>query len=83
MKLLDYLKKNSSELVGVLLVAILCSFCMKDIVNDWSDAMLPEKTFSVRAVENDGNRNVTIVYEGNQNELFTQLKDASNKAETG
>lgn len=56
---------------------------MKDVVNTWADAFLPVKSVTVRAVANDGNRNVTIVYEGNERELFPQLKKASEEAETG
>lgn len=80
-----FLKKEfrAHEIVGIILLAVLFSFCLKDVVNRGADVFLPEKTVTVRAAENDGNRNVTIVYEGNKNELFPILLEESNKAVTG
>lgn len=74
---------KSREIAGLLLLAMLVSFCMKDVVNQWADSLLPMKSLTVSAMENDGDRSVTIVYEGNDNEFFPQLKEASGAAETG
>lgn len=74
---------KSGEIAGLLLLAMLISFCMKDLVNQWADSLLPMKSITVSTMETDGDRSVTIVYEGNDNEFFPQLKEASEASGIG
>lgn len=74
-----YFKRQ--ELVGLVCLALLFSFGCKDIVNSLTPS--PEKEISFRALANENNRPVTIVYEGNKEELFLNLKEENEKQAAG
>lgn len=74
-----YFKRR--ELVGLACLALLFSFGCKDIVN--SLALSPEKEISFRALADENNRPVTIVYEGNKSELFLNLKEGNERQAAG
>lgn len=67
------------EIIGLVLCAILFSFCLKDIINNVSYMMMPAQVIRVSALPSHGNDSVTIVYEGNENELFSSLKTANDE----
>lgn len=71
------------EIAGLLCLAILFSLCLKDVVNSFSDLLLPTKEVAFRALADNDNHPVTIVYEGNRNELFMELKEENERQMAG